>query len=126
MASAEVASPSQASILESKAPPKRLRNIFTPPPPDKCTRCDNRVYQMEKIGPVNEVIFHKQCFKCCQCGQHLTLKTYFTNQDDFGDREIYCSKHCPKVMYTACVSRPICTLARFQFIVSALVIMLIT
>jgi len=52
---------------------------------------------MEKVGPVNEVIFHKQCFKCKQCGQHLSLKTYFTNQDDFGDHEIYCSKHCPKV-----------------------------
>ena len=79
------------------APPKSLRKLFQPPPPDKCTRCGNRVYQVEKVGPVNEVIFHKQCFKCFKCGQHLSLKTYFTNQENFGDREIYCNKHCPKV-----------------------------
>jgi len=84
-------------VVASGAPPKRLRNLFVPPPPQTCTRCKNRVYQVEKVGPVNEVIFHKQCFKCFKCGQHLSLKTYFTNQDDFGDREIYCSKHCPKV-----------------------------
>jgi len=88
---------SSSAIARSNNPPKTLRNLFVPPPPDKCTRCGNRVYQVEKVGPVNEVIFHKQCFKCCQCGQHLSLKTYFTNQDDFSDREIYCSKHCPKV-----------------------------
>jgi len=98
MASAEVASfSSPSSIAMSNAPPKRLRGLFVPPPPDKCTRCGNRVYQVEKVGPVNEVIFHKQCFKCCQCEQHLTLKTYFTNQDDFSDKKIYCNKHCPKV-----------------------------
>jgi len=85
----------------SNAPPKRLKNLFVPPPPDKCTRCNNRVYQMEKIGPVNEVIFHKQCFKCKECGQHLSLKTYFTNQTDFSDPEVYCSKHCPKVRHNA-------------------------
>ena len=96
MASAEVAS-SPSTIAAMNAPPKTLRNLFVPPPPDKCTRCGNRVYQVEKIGPVNEVIFHKQCFKCCKCGQHLTLRTYFTNQQNFDDREIYCSKDCPKV-----------------------------
>ena len=81
----------------SNNPPKTLRNVFVPPPAEKCTRCGNRVYQVEKVGPVNEVIFHKQCFKCCQCGQRLSLKTYFTNQKDLKDPEVYCSKHCPKV-----------------------------
>lgn len=96
MASAEVAS-SPSSIAMSNAAPKSLSKLFKPPPPETCTRCGNRVYQMEKVGPVNQVIFHKQCFKCHECGQHLTLKTYFTNQDNFGDSEIYCSKHCPRV-----------------------------
>ncbi|ESO03432.1 hypothetical protein HELRODRAFT_192035 [Helobdella robusta] len=74
-----------------------LKKIFVPPPSEKCTRCSQRVYQVEKIGPVNEVIFHKQCFRCCRCGQHLTLKTYFTNYTDLTDKEIYCQKDAPKV-----------------------------
>ena len=88
---------SNAGLTSAGAPPRSLRKLFVPPPPEKCTRCGDRVYPVEKVGPVNEVIFHKQCFKCVQCGNHLTLKTYFTNQNDFNDREIYCTKHCPRV-----------------------------
>lgn len=97
MATEDPVVPVTSSLGPANAAPKRLRNLFQPPPPDKCTRCGNRVYQVEKVGPVNEVIFHKQCFKCKECGQHLSLKTYFTNPTDFNDREIYCNKHCPKV-----------------------------
>lgn len=85
------------ALAAASGPPKSLKQLFIPPPAEKCTRCAERVYQVEKIGPVNEVIFHKQCFKCAKCGQHLTLKTYFTNQTDFNDKEIYCNKDCPKV-----------------------------
>ena len=76
--------------------PKSLSNLFKPAKTDFCRRCQDRVYQMEKIGPVNEVIFHQQCFKCSQCGQKLTLRTYYTNSTDPNDTEVYCNKHVPK------------------------------
>lgn len=82
--------------LATSGVPNSLRNLFAPMKSDGCQRCGSRVYQMEKVGPVNEVIFHKQCFKCAQCDQHLTLKTYYTNQTEFMDKEIYCVNHCPK------------------------------
>ena len=82
-----------AAIVEA---PKSLSNLFFAPSSDKCQRCGECVYQVEKIGPVNEVVFHRQCFKCAVCGQHLTVKTYFTNQLEFGDKEIYCWTHIPK------------------------------
>ena len=75
--------------------PKSLSSLFTTPR-DMCQRCQARVYQVEKLGPVNEVVFHRQCFKCKTCGQHLTLKTYFTNHADSTDKEIYCTKCKPK------------------------------
>jgi hypothetical protein len=84
-------------IANAAGPPKSLKKLFVPPVSEKCTRCNQRVYQVEKVGPVNEVIFHRQCFKCCQCDQHLSLKSYFTNQADYVDKEIYCAKHCPKI-----------------------------
>ncbi|ESN91148.1 hypothetical protein HELRODRAFT_194540 [Helobdella robusta] len=81
---------------------------------ENCAHCDERVYQVEKIGPVNGVTFHKKCFKCCLCSQMflnfhpsdkcfsnsfqiLSLKTYFTNPIDSNDRKLYCSKDCPKL-----------------------------
>ena len=76
--------------------PKSLSNLFLAPASELCQRCGDRVYQVEKVGPVNEVIFHKQCFRCSKCGQHLTLRTYFTNQVDLRDNEIYCQNHTPK------------------------------
>ncbi|KAI0236666.1 Hillarin [Lamellibrachia satsuma] len=30
------------------------------------------------------------------CGQHLTVKTYYTNQLEFGDKEVYCCTHTPR------------------------------
>ena len=79
-----------------RSAPQRLRNIFQPAKSDFCQRCGGRVYQMEKVGPVNEVVFHQQCFKCCACAQKLTLRNYFTNSADVNDTEIYCSKHAPR------------------------------
>ena len=75
--------------------PQSLKNLFTPDN-TRCKRCSDRVYQVEKLGPVNEVIFHRQCFKCLTCQKHLTLRTYFTNPVDLQDKEIYCASHCPK------------------------------
>jgi len=87
------------ALTASTDPPRSLQRLFVPPVGDKCAHCEKRVYQVEKVGPVNEVVFHKQCFKCTDCGNHLSLKTYFTNQTDYADKKLYCQKHCPKVSH---------------------------
>ena len=81
--------------------PKSLSKLFSPPPSNNiCERCSGKVYYAEKVGPVNNVIFHKSCFRCNRCDQHLTMKTYFTNGVDVLDKEIYCTQHVPKVHTT--------------------------
>ena len=82
--------------------PNSLSKMFARGGKSKCQRCGERVYQVEKIGPVNEVVFHRQCFKCAVCGQHLTVKTYYTNQLEFGDKEIYCWTHSPRSALFGC------------------------
>ncbi|VDI63204.1 Hypothetical predicted protein [Mytilus galloprovincialis] len=49
------------------------------------------------MGPVHDVLFHKACFKCVDCGTHLNIKNYFSNQLEANDREIYCHAHVPRV-----------------------------
>lgn len=73
--------------------------LFHPPVLDanKCYRCKDTVYHAEKMGPVHEVVYHKLCFKCVVCDQHLTMKNYFTSQVDPTDRDLYCSNHYPRV-----------------------------
>lgn len=63
---------------------------------DKCFRCSNQVYALERIGPVKGNIYHKICFKCLKCDRQLDLKTYYTNQINLEDRQIYCQSHAPK------------------------------
>jgi hypothetical protein len=63
---------------------------------DKCFRCSNQVYALERIGPVKGNIYHKICFKCLKCERQLDLKTYYTNQINLEDRQIYCQSHAPK------------------------------
>ena len=76
--------------------PKSLSSLFNNKTyKEVCQRCGERVYAVEKVGPVNGVIFHRQCFKCHTCSQHLTLRTYFTNPEDLADKEIYCKNHNP-------------------------------
>lgn len=62
----------------------------------KCLRCSNQVYALERIGPIKGNIYHKTCFKCLVCERQLDLKTYYTNQVDLNDRQIYCQSHAPK------------------------------
>ncbi|XP_014769685.1 hillarin [Octopus bimaculoides] len=77
---------------------QNLSHIFQPiQERSKCFRCDNIVYQYERAGPVHDVIFHKQCFRCFTCGHHLTPKNCWSNQFDPEDREIYCISHYPRV-----------------------------
>ena len=77
-----------------------LANLFDSAP-QQCYRCGQAVYQAEKMGPVNDVIFHKNCFRCFVCGINLTLQSYCANQDDGADKQVYCSIHKPKAIATA-------------------------
>ena len=63
---------------------------------NKCLRCSSQVYALERIGPIKGNIYHKTCFKCLICERQLDLKTYYTNQIDLNDRQIYCQSHAPK------------------------------
>ncbi|XP_052102140.1 hillarin-like isoform X1 [Mytilus californianus] len=78
---------------------RRLSSIFQAPilNPKSCHRCKGSVFQAEKMGPVHDVLFHKACFKCVDCGTHLNIKNYFSNQLEANDREIYCHAHVPRV-----------------------------
>jgi hypothetical protein len=61
-----------------------------------CQRCNKIAYQQERTAPINAVVFHRACFRCSRCGQQLTLRTYYTNQAEYGDKEVYCERHQPK------------------------------
>jgi hypothetical protein len=63
---------------------------------NKCLRCNGQVYALERIGPIKGNIYHKTCFKCLTCERQLDLKTYYTNQINLSDRQIYCQTHAPK------------------------------
>ncbi|XP_076440831.1 hillarin-like [Babylonia areolata] len=78
---------------------RRLSSLFLPPRASatRCHRCQQPVYQQEKMGPVHDVLFHKSCFKCASCGLSLTLKNYWSNQRDGADCEIYCATHVPRI-----------------------------
>ncbi|XP_022192316.1 hillarin [Nilaparvata lugens] len=63
-----------------------------------CLRCNQTVYQVDRVGPLKDFTFyHSGCFKCSYCGTKLTLKTYYNNQHDQEDKEVYCSSHVPKI-----------------------------
>ncbi|XP_013784133.1 hillarin-like [Limulus polyphemus] len=62
-----------------------------------CLRCNLTVYQVDKIGPLKDfTFFHQNCFKCSVCGTKLTLRTYYNNQQDQDDKEVYCQSHVPR------------------------------
>lgn len=62
-----------------------------------CLRCGQTVYQVDKVGPLKDfTFFHQGCFKCLVCGTKLTLRTYYNNQQDQDDKEVYCQSHMPK------------------------------
>ena len=64
-------------------------------PQDKCYSCMKRVYPMEKLGPVRDVVYHKGCFRCKTCNTQLHLKNFFHNQSDNFDLSVYCKSHQP-------------------------------
>ncbi|XP_013790594.1 hillarin-like [Limulus polyphemus] len=62
-----------------------------------CLRCNSTVYQVDKIGPLKDLtFFHQNCFKCSACGTKLSLRTYYNNQQDKDDKEVYCQSHVPR------------------------------
>ncbi|KAG8184824.1 hypothetical protein JTE90_004922 [Oedothorax gibbosus] len=64
---------------------------------NSCLRCGQTVYQVDKVGPLKDfTFFHQGCFKCLICGTKLTLRTYYNNQQDQDDKEVYCQSHMPK------------------------------
>lgn len=65
------------------------------PVANKCYRCLSTVYHIEKVGPIKECLYHKQCFRCIVCGTFLSLKNFYHNLEDVDDREIYCRSHQP-------------------------------
>ena len=43
-----------------------------------CFRCNEIVYQVDRVGPLKDfTFFHSGCFKCAVCGTKLTLKVSF-------------------------------------------------
>lgn len=76
-----------------------LSSLFRPLPDsaNDCHRCKKKVYQQEKVGPVHDVVFHKNCFRCVVCGQFLNIRNYWSNPTDAVDKEIYCNSHAPRI-----------------------------
>jgi hypothetical protein len=65
-----------------------------------CFRCNEIVYQVDRIGPLKDfTFFHTGCFKCRTCGTKLTLKSYFNNQNQQDDKEVSWKNFCCCVMF---------------------------
>ncbi|KAL8621147.1 hypothetical protein ACOMHN_004818 [Nucella lapillus] len=60
-----------------------------------CLRCGKKVYTMEKVGPVKDVLYHKTCFTCVACHTKLNLKNFHYNDADLADLNVYCVSHKP-------------------------------
>lgn len=63
-------------------------------PQDQCYRCMKKVYPVEKIGPIKDVVYHKGCFSCKTCGTKLNLKNFCHNKNEDWDIHVYCKSHC--------------------------------
>ncbi|KAG1664109.1 Hillarin [Nymphon striatum] len=77
----------------SAGKPKHCANLAKDP---QCQRCSKPVYFAERIEPNRGQILHQNCFKCKECGIKLTLHTFFNNQNDLDDLEVYCKSHAPR------------------------------
>ena len=53
-----------------------------------------KVYPVEKIGPIKDVVYHKGCFTCKTCGTKLNLKNFCHNKNEDWDIHVYCKSHC--------------------------------
>ncbi|OQR71538.1 hypothetical protein BIW11_10927 [Tropilaelaps mercedesae] len=66
----------------------------------KCARCLKTVYPIEELKCLDKV-WHKQCFKCQECGMTLSMNTYKGY-----DRLPYCNAHVPHATYTTVPDTP--------------------
>ena len=62
---------------------------------DPCFNCGETVYPKDKVGPIRNVKFHTQCFRCFQCGYVLNLYNYYQNNKSMDDKSVYCKSHQP-------------------------------
>ena len=62
--------------------------------PDKCNRCDKKVYLAEKLDI--GIILHKKCFRCANCALTLTLNNFVLTKLGDEKKEVYCKAHAPK------------------------------
>ncbi|XP_003741346.1 LIM and SH3 domain protein Lasp [Galendromus occidentalis] len=66
----------------------------------KCARCQKTVYPIEELKCLDK-IWHKQCFKCQECGMVLSMNTYKGL-----NRLPYCNAHVPHATYTTVLDTP--------------------
>lgn len=69
---------------------------------DLCLRCNKKVYPMEQVGPIKDVLYHKNCFTCVSCGTKLHLKNFHHNPNDMDDLNVFCVTHRPKDRPLSC------------------------
>lgn len=66
----------------------------------KCARCEKTVYPAEELKCLDKS-WHKQCFKCWDCGMTLTMKNYK------GFNKLpYCNAHYPQITATSVADTP--------------------
>ena len=65
-----------------------------------CSRCEKTVYPLEELKCLDK-LWHKQCFKCQECGMTLNMKTYKGY-----NKQPYCNAHCPQAKHTAVADTP--------------------
>ncbi|KAG8200699.1 hypothetical protein JTE90_022315 [Oedothorax gibbosus] len=66
----------------------------------RCSRCEKTVYPLEELKCLDK-FWHKQCFKCQECGMTLNMKTYKGY-----NKQPYCNAHCPQAKHTAVADTP--------------------
>jgi len=54
----------------------------------KCIVCGKTAYAAEQIRPVDDIVFHKNCFRCTHCNSVLKLGNYASL-----DGKYYCKPH---------------------------------
>ncbi|XP_018017232.1 uncharacterized protein LOC108673864 [Hyalella azteca] len=83
----------ELKVNEFKETPyeKKVSSSLHPP----CLRCHEPVYPQERLQPSKEMLFHVSCFRCCQCGVKLNLKTFYRNPVTLKDYRIFCKSHVP-------------------------------
>ncbi|KAK2727064.1 hypothetical protein QYM36_007799, partial [Artemia franciscana] len=55
--------------------------------PKSCKLCDRQVFQMEQIK-AEKAVWHKNCFRCKECGKQLNVDTYESHEGI-----LYCKPH---------------------------------